>query len=174
MYMSLWLTKFNFFGQRRGSRTEGTNSWVDTIYCSYLHKQETWHKCAGPRKIRNLCDTVAVRAFEPLNGTFGRTRRERNNKRGEKSFDLKAPVKWELCREKKYLRELYIMRCRNVASKVVYISRLTCSSTNSKYLLMPSSKLNVRKKKRKSYVQILRHIFIENGHNITKLQLIKK
>lgn len=71
-----------------GSRAEETNSWVDTIYCSYLHKQETWHKCAGPRKICNLCDTVAVRAFEPLNGTFGR---ERNNKRVKKVSAWKLP-----------------------------------------------------------------------------------
>ena len=98
--------KISFLRSRwEGSRAKETNSRVDTIYYSYLHKQETWHKCAGPRKIRNLCYTMAVRAFEPLNGTF---RREQNNKGVKKVSAWKLP--WnENYVARRSVRELYII-----------------------------------------------------------------
>lgn len=107
--------KIQFLRSRReGSRAEETNSWVDTIYCSYLHKQETWHKCAGPRKIRNLCDTVAVRAFEPLNGTFGR---ERYNKRVKKVSAWKLPWNENYVARRSVCASCVLLHGRNVASQ---------------------------------------------------------
>ena len=49
----------------KGNRPEVTNSWVDTIYRFYLHKQETWHKSVE-RKLWRLKNSTLFERESPF------------------------------------------------------------------------------------------------------------
>lgn len=125
--------KIQFLRPRRragkGSRAEGTNSWVNTIYRLYLHKQETWHKCAGSAKnSRFMRHGRCSRIWATKWNVRARARRKRNNKR-RKKFLLESFHKMRIMsREEVSARVIHYAPQRNVTPKVcIYISTASIS-----------------------------------------------